>query len=116
MILAINSNNQNDILDSFFKLGVVVSNPKDKRTVECLAISMLDTKNIPGYVVDPFDDNNALKTNSVTKLPPDLYFVVRTVQLFRGICYGFDLDYSLATVWTPYAKQAIKRINNKNTK
>ena len=110
MIIAINTNQQKEIVDAFLKLGVVVSNPEDKRTVECLAVTMFDTKNIPGYIVDPFDENNALKSNSVTKLPPDLYFLVRTVQLFRGICYGLKLDYSLAEAWQPYAISAIKRI------
>jgi len=110
MVIAINSNQQREIVDAFLKLGVVVSNPEDKRTVECLAVTMFDTKNIPGYIVDPFDENNALKSNSVTKLPPDLYFLVRTVQLFRGICYGLKLDYSLAQAWQPYATAAVKRI------
>jgi predicted unusual protein kinase regulating ubiquinone biosynthesis (AarF/ABC1/UbiB family) len=110
MIIAINSKNQDEIIDAFFKLGVIVSNPNDKRTVECLAISMFDTKNIPGYIIDPFDENNALKSNSVTKLPPDIYFVLRTVQMFRGICFGLNLDYSLAEAWKPYAERAIKRI------
>lgn len=83
--MAINSNKQKDIVDAFFKLGMIVSNPSDTRTVECLAITMFDTKSIPGYIVDPFDENNALKKNSVTKLPSDLYFLVRTVQLFRYV-------------------------------
>ena len=69
---------------------------------------MLDTGRSVQYNPDPFDPNNSLKKQTVTKLPSDLYFLVRTVQLMRGIAYAFDLDYSLADKWAPYAKEVIK--------
>lgn len=45
--------------------------------------------------------------SSCYQMPSDLYFVVRTVQLLRGIAHAFDLDYSLADRWAPYAKRAV---------
>jgi len=57
--------------------------------------------------MNPFSPNNALKANAVTALPSDLYFVVRTVQLLRGIAFAFDVDFSLADSWRPYARRVL---------
>ena len=109
MVLAISSRDESAIVDALFDLGVTVSNPSDRKTVTDIAITMLDTKRVAGYIIDPFNPRNSLKTNSVTKMPSDLYFVVRTVQLLRGIAHAFDLDYSLADKWAPYARRAVYR-------
>lgn len=108
MIEAINSNNPNNITEAFFNLGVKVSNPNDREIIPKLAVTMLDTKVVPGYIIDPFDSNNALKTNAVTYMPSDLYFLIRTIQIFRGICAGFEIDYSLAGAWSKHARDVLK--------
>jgi len=110
MVEAIDDGNRDKILESFFDLGVKVTNPNDKQTVADIAVTMLDTRCVPGYIIDPFNPQNALKTNAVSEMPADLYFIVRTVQLFRGICFAFNLDYSLASAWAPYAKRTVSRI------
>ena len=107
-ILAVESKEEGAIVDSLFNLGVRVSNPSDRAMVKRIALTMLDTGRVEGYVIDPFDPRNTLKSNSVTKMPSELYFIVRTVQLFRGICYAFDLDYSLAAAWAPFAREVVK--------
>lgn len=107
MIEAINSNNPDKIIHAFFNLGIKVSNPNDREIIPKLAVTMLDTKIVPGYVIDPFDSNNALKTNAVTNMPSDLYFLIRTIQIFRGICAGFEIDYSLANAWSKHAKNVL---------
>jgi hypothetical protein len=107
MIEAINSNNPDKIIHAFFNLGIKVSNPNDREVLPKLAVTMLDTKIVPGYVIDPFDSNNALKTNAVTNMPSDLYFLIRTIQIFRGICAGFEIDYSLANAWSKHAKNIL---------
>jgi aarF domain-containing kinase len=109
MIQAMNSRNQDEIVKSFFRLGVEVSNPKDLQSIADIAVTMLDTRVVPGYIIDPFNPNNALKRNAVSKMPSDLYFVVRTVQLLRGIACAFDIDYSLSSAWAPYADRIIKK-------
>ena len=47
--------------------------------------------------------------NAVSKMPPDLYFLVRTVQLLRGISSAFELDFSLSHAWAPYAARTLRR-------
>ena len=109
MIQAMNSRDQAAIVKSFKRLGVEVSNPNDYESIADIAVTMLDTRIVPGYIIDPFNPNNALKRNAVSKMPSDLYFVVRTVQLLRGIASAFDIDYSLATAWGPYAEKIISK-------
>lgn len=107
MVQAIHGQNVDEVNEAFFKLGVCVAKPNDKVSVNKIAVTMLDTRLVPGYVIDPFNPANALKENAVTKMPSDLYFVVRTVQLLRGIAGAFDLDYSLASAWKPYADRVV---------
>ena len=107
MVEALNSNDQNRITEALFNLGVEVDRPDDVASTVGIARTMLDTKVVPGYDMNPFSANNALKTNAVTSLPPDLYFLVRTVQLIRGIAFAFDVDYSLSKEWAPYARETI---------
>jgi predicted unusual protein kinase regulating ubiquinone biosynthesis (AarF/ABC1/UbiB family) len=109
MIRAMNSRKQEEIVRAFFNLGIEVSNPKDIQCVADIAVTMLDTRNVPGYIIDPFNPGNALKRNAVSNMPAELYFVVRTVQLLRGIAYAFDIDYSLATAWGPYATKILQK-------
>ena len=110
MVEAINSNNSTDIRKNFFALGIKVSDPENLEFVERIAITMLDTKIVPGFIIDPFSKNNSLGKNTVASMPSDFYFVVRTVQLIRGIAHAFGLDYSLANTWGPYARKAITRL------
>jgi hypothetical protein len=69
---------------------------------------MFDTQTVPGLTIDsPYNPLETLKTNSVTNIPSDLYFLIRAVQLFRGISYAFDMNYSLASKWVNYAKNVV---------
>lgn len=38
--------------------------------------------------VDPFDPNSPIKQAAVEKFPPDMFFVLRVVQLLRGMANG----------------------------
>lgn len=41
--------------------------------------------------VDPFDPNSPIKQAAVEKFPPDMFFVLRVVQLLRGMANGKHL-------------------------
>ena len=112
MVDAINSKNQTKILQNFYGLGIKVTDTSDTDFVEKMALTMLDTRKVPGLVLDPFSKDSSVGKNTVAAMPSDFYFLVRTVQLMRGIAYAFDLDFSLAEKWGPYAKRAISRMNN----
>lgn len=112
MISALNSDNESKIISAFKGLGVIMENPDDLESITGIAKTMLDTKVVPGYDMNPFSEDNAIRRNAVTHLPSDLYFLVRTVQLMRGIAFAFDLDYSLAKAWGPYANQLLLSTTN----
>jgi len=38
--------------------------------------------------VDPFDQNSPIKRAAIEKFPPDMFFVLRVVQLLRGMANG----------------------------
>lgn len=75
-----------------------MSNPDDDDSVEKLALVMFDTRTIKGLDFNPFSDNNVLKLNSVQEYPQDLYFILRTVLMFRGMAQarGRERPISLA--------------------
>lgn len=72
-------------VDSFNSLGVKLSNPDDADSIEKLALVMFDTRTIKGLDFNPFSENNVLKLNAVQEYPQDLYFILRTVLMFRGM-------------------------------
>ena len=109
MVEAMNTRKQDNIVHAFHRLGVEVSNNNDKESIANIAVTMLDTRIVPGYIMDPFNPESALKKNAVSKMPSELYFVVRTVQLLRGISSAFNLDFSLSDVWAPYASRTLRR-------
>jgi len=107
LVEALNSKDNNRIIKQFFDLGVRVEKPDNVTSVGFHAKVMFDTCQVPGYDINPFSPNCALRENSVTSLPPDIYFVMRTVQLMRGITFAFNIDYSLAQAWSPYARRLL---------
>ncbi len=106
---AIERNSVTEVVQAFFRLGVEVADPRDISAVHAIAVTMLDTRRVPG-APDPSTDPSAalLRANLVRRLPSELYFVVRTVQLLRGIAHALDVDYSLATQWAPRARLLLR--------
>ena len=54
-----------------------------------MAVGMFDTKGR----VDPFDKDSPLKECAITSFPSDLFFVLRVVQLIRGMKQGMEVTY-----------------------
>jgi aarF domain-containing kinase len=109
MILAICTNDRDKICDAFYELGVRMTDPGDKQGTEFMALSMMDTRKIPGFSMDPFGPDSPLNGNTIREMPQDLYFLVRSVQLMRGISFAFGLDYSLAEKWAPFARRIMSK-------
>lgn len=38
--------------------------------------------------VNPFDPNSPIKQSAISYFPPDMFFVLRVVQLLRGLANG----------------------------
>jgi aarF domain-containing kinase len=105
LVLAFNARDRDAICKALFALGVKVTYPQDRATVEGIAVTMLDTRKMDGFPCDPFDENCASLRNPIILMPPEIYFIVRSVQMLRGLTSAFDLDFSLAEYWGPLAEQ-----------
>lgn len=106
LVVAFNVRDRKLICESLFALGVKVTKPEDLETVEAIAVTMLDTREMEGFPCDPFDPRCASLSNPITLMPPDIYFVVRSVQMLRGLASAFQLsDFSLAECWGPAAQK-----------
>lgn len=76
---------------------------------EELAYTMFDTASVPGVSDNPFSEDSALRSASVEKLPKDLVFLLRTMQLLRGISTAtFNTDYSIVSCWGNIARAEVK--------
>lgn len=77
---------------------------------EKLGYTMFDTAEVAGVSHNPFADDSALKSATVESFPPDLFFLLRTIQIFKGICSATgNTDFSLAKEWEPLARRALRR-------
>ncbi|CAN0915679.1 hypothetical protein LINGRAHAP2_LOCUS29251 [Linum grandiflorum] len=73
-----------------------------------LAQTMFDSKLPPGVeMLQPFSDDSSLKKLSVQAFPEELFSILRTVHLLRGLSVGLGLNYSCAEQWRPIAEEAL---------
>lgn len=79
---------------------------------EMLAYTMFDTADVDGISNSPFAENSALRKVAIDQFPPDLFFLLRTVQIMKGICNSSDnSEFSVAKIWAPIARRALKKAN-----
>eukprot|EP00466_Bigelowiella_natans_P011211 jgi/Bigna1/72052/fgenesh1_pg.18_\ len=89
-----------EIAADFHNLGIRVENASDTATVIVLARTMFDTKKYEGDEMNLFNPNCTLHHNAVESLPKNLFLVLRTVQIIRGLAFTLGIhDYSLAEKW-----------------
>ncbi|KAH9290786.1 hypothetical protein KI387_034903, partial [Taxus chinensis] len=101
LIVALVSGDPLKIGKSFEGLGIQSSKKALDNPVALskLAQAMFDTKLPPGVkVANPFAEDSSLKEVSVQSFPEELFFVLRTIQLLRGISVGMGINYSCAEV------------------
>lgn len=93
------------ISKAFFDLGITLETDSihfDNNDIETLAYSMFDSRPLPGgKSISPFGETSPLKNTPVKHMPGDLFFVLRTIQILRGMQSRLDslLHFSLATDW-----------------
>eukprot|EP00959_Pyramimonas_sp_CCMP1952_P177111 3702107-Pyramimonas_sp.AAC.1 len=105
MIMALNQNDKRKVVQAMESLGIVTE--KQHLASQCQhATNMFDTLG----EIDAFGPSSVLKMNPVKEFPRDFFFVLRVVQLLRGLAHGMGIDdFSCAQQWKPYARDALKR-------
>ncbi|GLI59949.1 hypothetical protein VaNZ11_002002 [Volvox africanus] len=105
LVLALNRGHASEISAALGDLGVVTER-KDPDIRTEMAYGMFDTRG----KVNPFDPNSPLKRSTISTFPADMFFVMRVVQLLRGLANGMGIDdFSCARQWAPFAKDTLSR-------
>lgn len=69
-----------------------------------------------GCRVDPFSPDSPIKALGIEHFPPDVFFVLRVMQLLRGLAGGMGVaDFSAAKQWAPYAQNALRKAGRQPT-
>ncbi|KAJ6888844.1 hypothetical protein NC652_029824, partial [Populus alba x Populus x berolinensis] len=110
LVLAIADGDPIRAAESYRELGIDTLSKCENEMQELfrLAQTMFDTKLPPGVaMLQPFSEDSSIKKISVETFPEELYSVLRTVHLLRGLSVGLGINYSCAEQWRPIAEQAL---------
>ncbi|VFQ93715.1 unnamed protein product [Cuscuta campestris] len=110
LVLAIADNDQEKAGHSYRELGIdTLSQCEDEqKELLRLAQTMFDTKLPPGVtMLQPFAEGSSIKKIAVSAFPEELFSVLRTVHLLRGLSVGLGINYSVAEQWRPIAEEAL---------
>ena len=58
--------------------------------------------------VDPFSPDSPIKALAVEHFPGDIFFVLRVMQLLRGLAGAMGVEHSTARQWAPLARAALR--------
>ncbi len=59
--------------------------------------------------MDPFSPDSPIKALAVEHFPGDIFFVLRVMQLLRGLAGAMGVEHSTAHQWAPLARAALSR-------
>ncbi|XVF08758.1 hypothetical protein REPUB_Repub07fG0030500 [Reevesia pubescens] len=110
LVLAMADNDPIKATESYRELGIATISKCDNEQKELLRLAqtMFDTKLPPGVVMlQPFSEDSSIKKIAVQSFPEELFSVLRTVHLLRGLSVGLGINYSCAEQWRPIAEEAL---------
>lgn len=110
LVVALANNDQQKVIQSYRELGIDTrcSCDDEERELFKLAQRMFDTQLPPGVtLMSPFSDDSSLKKIGVQNFPEELFSVLRTMQLLRGLSVGLGINYSCAEQWKPIAEEIL---------
>ncbi|GMN64390.1 hypothetical protein TIFTF001_033457 [Ficus carica] len=110
LVLAIADGDPVRASESYRELGIktVAKCKNGQEELFKLAQTMFDTKLPPGVtMLQPFSEDSSIKKISVEAFPEELFSILRTVHLLRGLSVGMGVNYSCAEQWRPLAEEAL---------
>ncbi|OIW18298.1 hypothetical protein TanjilG_31438 [Lupinus angustifolius] len=110
LVLAIADGDPVRASKSYRELGIDTLSKCENEQQEMLKLAqtMFDTKLPPGVVMlQPFSEESSIKKIAVEAFPEELFSVLRTVHLLRGLSVGLGINYSCAEQWRPIAEEAL---------
>lgn len=112
LVLAIADSDPVRAAESYRELGIdtVSKCENEQQEMLRLAQTMFDTKLPPGVVMlQPFSEESSIKKISVQAFPEELFSILRTVHLLRGLSVGLGINFSCAEQWRPIAEEVLYR-------
>lgn len=110
LVLALHRGEPFEIGHCLEKLGVVLGEKveRDPAAFLVMASALFDTKLPPGCTKSlPFGEDSVLAKFPVNSFPEELFFVLRTIHILRGLSVGMGIPYSCASEWKGMAKEAL---------
>ncbi|XP_010555529.1 PREDICTED: uncharacterized protein LOC104825002 isoform X1 [Tarenaya hassleriana] len=111
LVIAMADNDPLRASQSFRELGIGTFCKRENEQQELLRLAqtMFDTKMPPGVrALQPFSEESSIKKIAVEAFPEELFSVLRTVLLLRGLSVGLGVNYSCAEQWRPIAEEALR--------
>ncbi|GJP42989.1 hypothetical protein CLOM_g2501 [Closterium sp. NIES-68] len=82
---------------------------EDPNSFRRMAMIMFDTGSGNGVTsANPFGAESSLKSNAMKSFPSDIFFIVRTMMLLKGLATGMGLSVSTAKQWRPMALRVLR--------
>ncbi|KAI5072552.1 hypothetical protein GOP47_0012658 [Adiantum capillus-veneris] len=112
MVLALCDGNSLSIALALLDIGMVfepadaVNVPLDR--VATAARILFDVCYVEEATVSPMSQNSILKEIPLKKFNQEVWMVIRTNLLLRGLCFALKLNISAARIWQPYAMTALQ--------
>lgn len=110
LVLAIADDDATRARESFKELGIDTLSKCEDEQKEMLKLAegLFDTKLPPGVkMMQPFSEDSSVKKIAVEAFPEELFSVLRTLQLLRGLSVGLGISHSCAEQWRPIAEEAL---------
>ncbi|KAJ0969114.1 hypothetical protein J5N97_021991 [Dioscorea zingiberensis] len=111
LVLALADNDLTKASQSYKELGIETLSTRGDEQIELfhLAERMFDTRRPPGVtIMSPFAADSSLQKVSVQNFPEELFCVLRTIQLLRGLSVGLGINYSCSELWRPIAEEVLR--------
>ncbi|KAF5476614.1 hypothetical protein F2P56_003347 [Juglans regia] len=112
LVIAIADSDPIRVSESYREMGIDTLSKCENEQLELLKLAetMFDTKLPPGVMMlQPFSEESSIKKIAVQAFPEELFSVLRTVHLLRGLSVGLGINYSCAEQWKPIAEEALYR-------
>ncbi|KAL5543979.1 hypothetical protein UlMin_007763 [Ulmus minor] len=110
LVLAIADGDPIKASESYRELGIQTLSKceNDQQELLRLAQTMFDTQLPPGVtMLQPFSEDSSIKKIAVQAFPEELFSILRTVHLLRGLSVGLGMNSSCAEQWRPIAEEAL---------
>lgn len=116
--MALNSQNKQYILKTFFDLGIELEIPEDvdkeklMDMVPIYANGLLDTAPLPSDIeINPFSLESPVQQMPIRKFNADLFMVLRTLGLLRALSETLEVnrqDCWMSTLFRPFAARGMR--------